>query len=516
MTPDLTTDVLIVGSGIMGASVAALLREADPDVRIVMIDAGAPIGDFPGEHLHESADPEIWERYNQKVSSGIQGLYGGDETFRPVVERLEDLEPGMQWLSVLGEHADELPGAALAWNAGGMGVHWTAATPTPAQHECFGDPGRWEDDLAVARRLLRVTDAPLGPTTAGAHVLKALSRLFPQLPSDRTPRAMPMAVTAVGDRLVRTGPATIFPPIATGGDDRFTLITGTIVRALSHESASVRGAQVESLADGETYRVHARVSVVCADALRTPQLLHASGIRPSALGRYLNEHAFLSNRVLLDLERFGMTLSDLPRIAERETVTDSLWLPASAAQPLQAQIMSRPYIDDEGAPLAYGVGVSIYVPVESRPENRITFEDEPDIAGMPRMRVHFSYSEDDLVAIDRAVEVMAGIAGELGAWDRATDSRLLAPGASLHMTGTVRSGEVDDGTSVCDPSGRVWGWSGVYVAGNGVIPTAMAGNVTLPGVVTAVRAARAVAAELRSDAAVSDLLAAARTGEDRA
>ena len=50
--------------------------------------------------------------------------------------------------------------------------------------------------------------------------------------------------------------------------------------------------------------------MVCADALRTPQLLFASGIRPEALGRYLNEHAFVTGRVLMDLDRFGLALAD--------------------------------------------------------------------------------------------------------------------------------------------------------------------------------------------------------------
>ncbi len=52
-------------------------------------------------------------------------------------------------------------------------------------------------------------------------------------------------------------------------------------------------------------------------------------------------------------------------------------------------------------------------------------------------------------------------------------------GASLHYQGTVRMGIEDDGTSVCDPHGEVWGVPGLYVAGNGVIPTATACNPTL-------------------------------------
>ncbi|MCC4909216.1 GMC oxidoreductase [Microbacterium sp. cx-59] len=503
MTLDIETDVLIVGGGIMGSAVAALLREADPDLDIVMVDAGEPIGDTVGRHLHESDDPEIWERYNHRVASGIQGLYAGDETFRPVARSRDELELGMHRLATLGEDAEEFSGAALAWNAGGMGVHWTAATPSPGAQERWGEEDRWARDLETAARLLRITEAPLGPTVAGEPIVTALRERFTDVPADRTPRAMPMAVTVDGDRRIRTGPATIFPPIAVGGDPAFRLFTGTIATAIDHDIDAVIGARAHRYADGASGSIRALITIVCADALRTPQLLFASGIRPAALGRYLNEHAFISNRVLLDLDRFGLTLADLPAIPEGETVSDSLWLPASAEQPLQAQIMARPYIDDEGSPLAFGVGVSIYVPLDSRPENRIEFGDESDLAGMPRMRMHFSYSDADRTAIAKATDVMAEIAADLGEWDRASDSVLLAPGSSLHMTGTVRSGNIDDGTSVCDPGGRVWGFRNLFVAGNGVIPTPMAGNVTLTGVVTAIRAAESVTSLLARRTEVS-------------
>jgi hypothetical protein len=328
-------------------------------------------------------------------------------------------------------------------------------------------------------------------------VLDTLRTRFPAAPAGREPQPMPMAVRVDGERRVRTGPATIFPPIAEGGDARFELMTGTVATKLAHADGVVGGAHVRRHADGATGRIRATATIVCADALRTPQLLFASKIRPSALGRYLNEHAFISNRVLLDLDRFGIDLDSLPRPHEGEWISDSLWLPTTGGeQPTQAQIMCRTYIDDDGAPLAYGVGVSIYVPVETRVDNRLEFGDDLDIVGMPRMSVQFSYSDTDLDSIDGALRMMAGIAEDLGEWDPLVDSKLLAPGTSLHFTGTVRSGESDDGTSVCDPYGRVWGTESLFVAGNGVVPTPLACNSTLTGVVTAVRAAEAVLAQL--------------------
>jgi choline dehydrogenase-like flavoprotein len=261
------------------------------------------------------------------------------------------------------------------------------------------------------------------------------------------------------------------------------------------------GARLRRVADSAESEIHAGAVVVCADALRTPQLLYASGIRPEALGRYLNEHAFVSSRVLLDLGRFGVELDSLPLPRAGEFATDSLWLPCNGSeQPFHGQIMNRTYVDDAGMPLAHSVGVSLYVPVASRPENRLAFSPtDTDLAGMPRMNLEFDYCDADKTLIDRALEEIRAIAGEFGPFDPDTECLLLPPGSSLHLTGTVRAGLADDGSSVCDPDGRVWGIAGLYLAGNGVVPTAMAANVTLTGAVTAVRAARALTRDVRGD-----------------
>lgn len=500
MTPTSHPDVLIVGSGIMGAIVARLLRQHDAGARIVMVDGGSPIGDTPGLHLHDVADPELWDRYNERVSSGIQGMYTGAEVVREVAPDAADLTPGMFHALALGEDADDMPASALAWNAGGMGIHWTAATPWPSGFETFAGEGddAWAADLATAREALGVTPVAFPPTAPGAIVLDVLRGLFAGGGSaDRRPQPMPMAVhRAANGSLARTGPATIFPPIGGEDDADFSLMTGSLATRLlvDDDSRRVLGARVRDVATGVESDLFAHAVVVCADAVRTPQLLFASGIRPDALGRYLNEHAFLTGRVLLDLDAFGLELADLPPLPRGEFCTDSLWLPHNGAdQPLHGQIMNTTYADAAGEPLAYSVGVSLYTPVESRPENRLTFsETEVDVFGMPRVAFDFSYSERDLAHIDGARAQLQRIAEKLGPFDPATESALLEPGSSLHLTGTVRSGETDDGASVCDPEGRVWGWQNLFVAGNGVIPTPVVANATLTGAITAVRAARAL------------------------
>jgi len=503
MEPHLThhprTDVLVVGSGIMGSLVARLLRDGDPGLRITMVDGGTAIGGAPGRHLHDLDDPDLWSRYNEKVATGIQGMYTGAAVVREVADRLTDLTPGMFHALAFGQDAEAMPQAALAWNAGGMGVHWTAATPWPAGDEVFdfGDPDRWSADLDTARRLLAVTPAPIGPTKVGDLVLDVLRRRYGGVgPADRAPQPMPMAVTpTLSGPMPRTAPGTIFPAIAAGGDPAFTLLTGTLATALVQDGGRVTGARLRRVADGTESELLADTVVLCADALRTPQLLFASGIRPEALGRHLNEHAFVTARVLLDLDRFGLGLDALPLPRPGEFSTDSLWLPSNgAAQPFHGQIMNRTYVDEDGLPLAHSVGLSLYVPVESRPENRLVFSaNETDLAGLPRIRVEFDHSDTDRALIGRALDEVRSVAEEFGPFDPATESTVLPPGSSLHLTGTVRAGVADDGTSVCDPDGRVWGFDNLYLAGNGVVPTAMAANVTLTGAVTAIRAARAVA-----------------------
>ncbi|MCX4767752.1 GMC oxidoreductase [Streptomyces sp. NBC_01275] len=500
MTDTHRTDVLIVGSGIMGSVVARLLRDGDPGLDITMVDGGSAIGSAPGVHLHDVDDPVLWSRYNEKVGTGIQGMYTGAEVVREVADSLTGLAPGMFHALAFGEDAEAMPATALAWNAGGMGVHWTAATPWPAGDEVFdfGDPARWTADLDTARRLLAVTPSPIGPTEVGRTVLDVLRRRYDgAAPDDRRPQPMPMAVTATATGpMPRTAPGTIFPAIAAGGDPAFTLVTGTLATRLLLAEGRVTGARLRRVADGTQTELHADAVIVCADALRTPQLLFASGIRPTALGRYLNEHAFIAARVLLDLDRFGIGRDALPLPRPGEFSTDSLWLPQNgAAQPFHGQIMNRTYLDENGRPLAHAVGLSLLAPVESRPENRLVFsESETDLAGLPRIGVEFAYSDADHTLIERALAEVRSLAEEFGPFDPATECALLPPGSSLHLTGTVRTGAADDGRSVCDPDGRVWGFANLYVAGNGVIPTPMAANVTLTGAVTAVRAARAVAA----------------------
>lgn len=498
-------DVLIVGSGIMGAAVARIVQEGSPGARIRMVDGGVPIGSTPGQHLHDLRDEAVRQAYIQQASPGIQSLYLGAEITPAVTGELRSAAPGMYHLSSFDEDAAGMPASAFAWNAGGMGVHWTAATPRPWGDEVFAfdGPEAWARDLREAERLLGVRDAPFGVTNVGARVLEALDNVFGALSAaGRHPRTMPMAVAPKeGGRLPRTGPNRIFPRMSSPDGEDFILSTGTLAVALVHDGSSVRGARVRDVATGDVHEIEARVTIVAADPIRTPQLLFASGIRPEALGRHLNEHAFLTGQVIADLGRLGVELDEIPDPGPEEWVAGSYWLPHSGPeQPFHGQIMDRLYFDVTGARLAYSVGLTLYVPTEIDPENRLVFDETRlDVAGLPRISVRFTHSEADRALIEQA-RAAQRVAGEaLGDFRPERDSALLPAGSSLHYTGTARSGASDDGTSVCDTVGRVWGFSNLYLAGGATVPTAVVGNSTLTGMVTAVRAGRAVVGALNGE-----------------
>lgn len=506
MPADSRPDLLIVGSGIMGAGVARLVRDALPAARILMLDSGPVLGPVPGQHLHDMPDGELRLRHQERIASGVQGMYVGAENVADDAGvGMADREPGMYRLAGIGEDADALPAAALAWNTGGMSVHWTAATPAAWGSEIpdFIDPDAWQRDIGEASRLLHVNTDPMGPSPLRTALTGALNEVFgPHVEPGRQVQALPMAVNEDGEgALVRTGPNRVFPAIADGDDPHFELRTGAQVMRLLHKGGTVGGAVVREIATGREYTVTAAATVVCADVFRTPQLLFASGIRPLALGRHLNEHIFQTGRVHVDPDAVGL---DGTKLAGA-TLTDgsewrhaSYWLPHSGkAQPFNGQFSGTARVDDDGRIAEFSAGIALYVPTEIQETNRVEFSDtELDALGMPKMRVVFDYTDEDRRLLDeaRAAQLRAG--RRLGRFDPATDSETLPPGTSLHMTGTVRMGPADDGTSVCDPQTRVWDFDNLYLAGCGVVPTALVCNSTLTGAVTAVRAARSVVGRL--------------------
>ncbi|WP_217181868.1 GMC oxidoreductase [Streptomyces sp. AC495_CC817] len=492
-------DLVIVGTGPAGAVIARQVHERAPEASILLLEAGREITGVPGEHLVEADESAMNASYDDLMRRARQIEYVKGAVSMTEIEgdAWKPESTGVFPAAFLGHNFAQFPGASIAWNIGGMGVHWTAATPWPYAEEIpdFIDRAEWDADQEVARGLLRTSVGPLvadmdNPFTE--PIFAALREAVPSPDPEREAGYMPMGgVARAGAPFARTGPRDIAPFVFDGSAANVTLRTGVLVTRLEREEGRISALVARDLVTGEETRYAGGVVVIAADALRTPQLLWASGIRPEALGVRLNEHATIDGEVEIDAARFGLTADDIPVPPSGEPFIGSYWSPSiGAARPAHGQLMEREF---DGRHL---LSVGWYCATEIRAENRIEFSDElVDSVGMPHMTVHFSYSEADLAEIRRTQAVQLAAANAIGEFPD-EEREIQPPGASLHYTGTVRMGPVDDGTSVVDTDGRVWGIDNLFLAGNGVIPTALTCNSTLTGATLSVRIARAVAGAL--------------------
>jgi len=500
-------DVAIVGSGPTGAAYARILSEEAPGLTIAMFEAGPTVSDPPGAHVKNIEDPErraAAQRASEGPGAGADtvsspgAVKSGERRARPGTFLLDD------GYAFPGE--DGMPVAAMSTNVGGMSAHWTAACPRPGGSERIAFLPDLDELLDEADRLLGVTTDAFDGSPFGAVVRERLAAV---VDDDREPAArvqrMPLAVHRRADgRLVWSGSDVVLGE-ATRANPNFELHDESLVtRVLLDGAGRAAGVDVRDRRSGETHTVRARAVVVAADALRTPQLLWASGIRPRALGRYLNDQAqvVFASRIR-DAERLAPA-GARDEVAAAGTLSEQSgvsWVPFTDDLPFHGQIMQLdaspvPLADDDPVVPGSIVGLGLFCAKDLQADDRIEFAaDETDAYGMPAMRIHYRLTDRDHAVIQRARDEIVRLGAAVG---EPLDPRpfTMPPGASLHYQGTTRMGETDDGECVCTPDSELWRAPGVYVAGNGVIPTPTACNPTLTSVALAVRGARRIARSL--------------------
>jgi len=497
-------DVAIVGSGPTGAAYARILSEQAPGATIAHFEAGPVLTDPPGMHVKNIADLD--ERLMaQRRSEGVRPhtaskdeVVYGDPAKRVVRPGTHLLPEGYQ---EPGE--DGIPAIAMSTNVGGMGAHWTCATPRPGAAERIAFLPELDELLDEAERVLAVDRHPFDDAPFADVVRDRLAAEFDAgRPEERRVRAMPLAVHRRDDgALVWSGPDIVFGDV-TRSNPNFTLFAEAPVRRVLVEDGRALGVVVRDLTDGTEHEVRARYVVVAADALRTPQVLFASGVRPPALGRYLNDQPQMV---------FAVRLRDVghPAVEEHDPRGDTAiteqsgvqWVPYTDEHPFHGQVMQLdaspiPLVGDDVPAPGSIVGLGWFTGKDLQESDRVEFsDDETDDYGMPKPRIHYRLTERDHQTLADAREAILRAARSLG--DFIGDAPLmLAGGASLHYQGSTRMGATDDGTSVCGPNSEVWGVDGLYVAGNNVIPTPIACNPTLASVALAVGGARDIAARL--------------------
>jgi len=397
---------------------------------------------------------------------------------------------GLFLLGAAQEMSPGFPAAAMASNVGGMGAHWFGACPRPAGTERIGflEETTLDDALATAEGLLRVSATQFAGSEVAARREGILSGLFDhgRVPGRRV-QPMPLAVSREAPGSGQAGPAVILDALLSGAHDHFELRPGTLCRRVVRKGERALGVELVDLASGTVYQIAASQIVIAADALRTPQLLFASGVRPAALGRHLNEHPYIA--AILHVDEAPGELGD-PELDDLMPSSGVTWVPFDDHRfPMHIQLHQRFNL----------LTVGTFLPKEIARENQVAFSDSArDWRELPGMRVHYSLSAVDLTVVDQAMEVVAAIARACAGTFMDGWPRLMPSGSSLHYQGTVRMGPEDDGNSVCDRHSRVWNTENLYVAGNGVIPASTACNPTLTSVALAVIGAHEVIAKLDS------------------
>jgi C-glycoside oxidase len=485
----LTCDLLIVGSGPVGSTFARVVSERLPEARIVMVEAGPVLTDPPGLNL-KNLDDHDGLRRARELSQGPPAAPRGDAGI-PTVEGTITAREGTH-LAEPGSAG--MPAAAMSTCVGGMGAHWTCATPRPYGSERIPFIPERELDAALdeAGRLLATTTMAFAESPQGAAIRARLAGVFDdELPKGRKVGILPVAAHEVDGGVVWTGVDTILGPLLQ--DDRFELRAETLCRELLVDGARVTGALLEHRPTGDRETVEATVVVVAADTLRTPQLLWASGIRPSALGRYLTEHPFTFAVVVVDPEL--VPSPDTARGRRLDPVMSVITVPFSQQHPFHAQVMyveripfPLPGLQEVDAPAGFAT-MGWGFRKSPREEDRVEFSDDRlDAFGMPAMTIRYELTDRELAEQERALANLERAGSALGGFPPGGEPRVMPQGSSLHYMGTIRMGEADEGKSVCDTYSAVWGLENLFVGGNGVIPTANACNPTLTSVALAVRA----------------------------
>lgn len=480
-------DVLIVGSGPCGATVARLVLDRVPTASVLIADAGPCLVGRPGVNVRNL---DVAERTESEAR--CNAVEPGPRS-RPVQSgEVIEARPGTHLLIPMGHaHADDVPGAAYSSNLGGMAAHWTCVTPRPEGSERIPFVPRSEMDeaLATAERLLAVTADGYQPTPRARSVRRRLEKSLGHLVTgDRPIQPMPLAGSARkdGQQPVWAGVDTILR-----GGPQPQVATDMLCRRILISDRRVTGARFDDRRSDGHHTVRCRVMVVAAGAFHTPQLLWASGIRPAALGRYLNVHPQVVAAVSTGASPAPI---ERPPGDDRAHLSAVYWVPFNdRAHPWHGQILVA---EPPGRDSAI-VSLAWYVPKALDARCRIDLADDRlDHRGLPAPSVIHEIAATDRRMTDQALSIVAETAAALGQYLSNGEPRVLVSGKSLHYQGTTRMGPRDDGKSVCDTTGHIWGVDGLYVAGPGVIPTATACNPTLTAVALASIAADNIAKAL--------------------
>lgn len=434
-------DVLIIGAGLAGASIASVLAQSG--LQVLIVDGGLQI--TPGIGHHIGTDRRL--------------SFGTAERDRLVAALLTSVPNASK--SAEQRRAQ----IAFALPAGGSSILWT------------GIAERLDIVDASAARFARICLEPfyddacaiLG-VRAAALDLSELDGLFSPLNVAQS-NGPTQSVTAPMDML---GSA---PP------ERLGVRPDCLALRLRQEGGRIASVLLRDLASGATESLSAAQFVVACDAARSPALLVASGLVSEAgfpVGHWLADHPLAVARIEATTDlgralaaRLGAARGPLRGVrctAVPPGVHALIIAGATAPAPILHMFWYAVGYPRQGNGLEFGANASSFGDYGARAVFREPVGDPQLLASMT-------------VSLERHV---AGLGHALPGWR----PRLLPLGAAMHAFGTLRT--ACDGPAVTDTDGRVRGLSNLYVAGTARIPSPCAVNPVLAMIAMAIGTAHSI------------------------
>lgn len=493
----LTTDVLVVGSGPVGATYARLLALAGR--KVTLIDSGAQLSTRPGQHLANAFHyQQLPNMFNDQILATLEPFSTPRSLF-PLFGRRS--EPRINFDNPEQKRLLNMPLASAVYAVGGMGTVWTACTPAPAPLERTPllPEAEWQYIIPIAQKLLNVHTDAFEPSLVNAAIKQKLqAKGYPV-------ENLPMAAEKrqVEDPFAHfvtwTGADTVLGPLVDYPErylDTFQILPQHRAETLQQNGQRIEYAIVRDLTTYTTRRIYADTFVIAGGPFLTPRLLWQSNIRYYALGRYLNDNTQATCKVRLGNDILQILRQNPHNPAAGRSIPIA-WQDAepmcgfspSPERPWHGQVhrAGRQFFYTAKHDVRDYLSLTWYGMVEPRERNRITFSEKYlDRFGQPQITIDFLWSKKDLLQAVKVWWDMVKVARALGTL--AGVPIVTPPGSTLHFQSTYRMGDdQDDKTSVVDTYSKVWGFDNLYLGGIGVIPNQMASNPTLTACALAVR-----------------------------